>query len=168
MRKTQNEFVNFFNWLLTKKGRTKSSAYVTITQIRCIVRGCLSKDKKYMPKEDDFAEISSQMVDVFINTFKQKSRSPYRRSWDLWAEFSKLDDNSQYKEDNPEIRIILKKYAMKQPINWCFTGEMCNGKHIIYNSEYELRRMIDEDDFEILRNGRKEFKNQKIWNNRIK
>ena len=167
MRRTQELFVNFKTWLISEKKRSQNSAYVTISQIRVIVRGCLSKDKKYMPKESDFAEISSQMVDVFINTMKQRNRSPFRRSWDLWAEFSNLE-NSQYKEDNPEIRRILKKYAMKQPINWCFTGELCNGKHIVYNSEYKLRRMIDESDFEILRNGRKDFKNQKIWKNRVK
>lgn len=168
-RKVQEPFVTFSSWLIKEKGKSVGSTYTTCSQIRKIVRNCLNKDNKYHPSKEDFQKVTVIKLESFINGMKQKNRSPYRRSWRLLEEFLKEGiASSSFKEEHPEIREILKKYQMKQPINWLFTGQTVGGKHIIINSEYGLRRMIDEEDFLYLLNGRKQFKNEKIWLTRVK
>jgi hypothetical protein len=169
MRTTSLTFAEFQHWLIEKKNRSQSSMYVTCSQIRKIVRTCNGLGDKYEPTKKDISSTEISLVDEFINSLPQRSRSPYRRSWDLYSEYSKNTvKNSSYKEENSTVRAILKKYGMKQPVNWIFTGEMCNGKHIIVNEEYRLRRMLDEEDFEYLTSGKKNWVKQKIWKNRIK
>ena len=97
----------------------------------------------------------------------QKNRSPFKRSWKLLEEFMNVE-SVDYIEENKEVVKIMKKYRMRNPVNWRFTGEVIGGKHILYNTSFDLRRAIDEVDFEILRNGHKSFINEKIWLSRVK
>ena len=162
-------FKEFGSWLVNYKGKTKNSTYVTTSQVRSIVRNCLNKEKTYKPKESDLKKITSEIINLYINNMPQKNRSPYKRSWKLLEEF--MDSGiatNEYVEENKMVVDIMKKYKMRNPVNWCFTGEVIGGKHIVFNSSFNLRRAIDETDFEKLRNNRREFIGEKIWLHRVK
>lgn len=82
-KKTPYPYDKFVEWLCTEHGKTPVTAGTYSAQARRIVRYCDAE----ICNIEQIESITSSQIDLYIMTQSPKSQTPYRRSWNMFADF---------------------------------------------------------------------------------